>query len=75
MRADNLDLAVAEQVLAVNFNGGMRLAATVLPDLQAGVGIAFVASVAAAIVASRRRCARGRAKRRCSILPSSCTSI
>ena len=46
MRADNFDLAVAEQVVAVNFNGAMRLAATVLGDLQPGGGIAFVASVA-----------------------------
>jgi len=46
MGADNFDLAVAERVIAVNFNGAMRLAATVLPDLQAGGGIAFVASVA-----------------------------
>lgn len=46
MRAHDFDLARAEQVLAVNFNGAMRLAATVLPDLQSGGGIAFVASVA-----------------------------
>ena len=46
MRAVDFDLAVAEKVVTVNFNGGMRLAATVLPDLQAGGGIAFVASVA-----------------------------
>ena len=46
MGADNFDLALAEKVLAVNFNGALRLAATVLPDLQAGGGIAFVASVA-----------------------------
>lgn len=46
MRADNFDLSVAERVLAVNFNGAMRLAATVLPDLPPGGGIAFVASVA-----------------------------
>jgi len=46
MRAHDFDLARAEQVLAVNFNGAVRLAATVLPDLQAGGGIAFVASVA-----------------------------
>jgi len=46
MRADNFDLAVAERVIAVNFNAAMRLAATVLPDLHAGGGIAFVASVA-----------------------------
>jgi NAD(P)-dependent dehydrogenase (short-subunit alcohol dehydrogenase family) len=46
MRADNFDLAVAERVLEVNFNGALRLAATVLPDLNPGSGIAFVASVA-----------------------------
>ena len=46
MRADDFDLARAEQVIAVNFNGALRLAATVLPDLQPGGGIAFVASVA-----------------------------
>ena len=46
MRADNFDLAVAEKVIAVNFNGAMRLAASVLADLQPGGGIAFVASVA-----------------------------
>ncbi len=46
MRADSFDLAVAEQVVTVNFNGAMRLAAVVLPDLQPGGGIAFVASVA-----------------------------
>lgn len=46
MQAQDFDLARAEQVVAVNFNGAMRLAATVLPDLPAGGGIAFVASVA-----------------------------
>ncbi|WP_153111815.1 SDR family NAD(P)-dependent oxidoreductase [Propionivibrio limicola] len=46
MRAQDFDLARAEQVIAVNFNGAMRLAAAVLPDLHAGGGIAFVASVA-----------------------------
>lgn len=46
MRADNFDLAIAERVIEVNFNGALRLAATVLPDLHAGGGIAFVASVA-----------------------------
>jgi short-subunit dehydrogenase len=46
MRADNFDLAIAEQVLTVNFNGALRLAAAVLPDLHPGGGIAFVASVA-----------------------------
>lgn len=46
MTADSFDLGVAERVVAVNFNGAMRLAATVLQDLQPGGGIAFVASVA-----------------------------
>ena len=46
MGADTFDLAVAEHVVAVNFNGAMRLAATMLPDLRPGGGIAFVASVA-----------------------------
>ena len=46
MRAEAFDLARAEQVVAVNFNGAMRLAATVLPTLRPGAGIAFVASVA-----------------------------
>ena len=46
MRAENFDLATAEQVITVNFSGAMRLAATVLPDLAPGGGIAFVASVA-----------------------------
>jgi short-subunit dehydrogenase len=46
MRADDFDLATAERVIAVNFNGAMRLAATVLTDLKPGGGIAFVASVA-----------------------------
>ena len=46
MRAENFDLAIAERVIEVNFNGALRLAATVLPDLQPGGGIAFVASVA-----------------------------
>lgn len=46
MRADEFDLARAEQVIEVNFNGALRLAATMLPDLQPGGGIAFVASVA-----------------------------
>lgn len=46
MQAQDFDLARAEQVVAVNFSGAMRLAATVLPDLRAGGGIAFVASVA-----------------------------
>jgi short-subunit dehydrogenase len=46
MRAGDFDLAVAERIVSVNFNGAMRLAATVLPDLPPGGGIAFVASVA-----------------------------
>ena len=46
MRADEFDLSRAEQVIDVNFNGALRLLATVLPDLRPGGGIAFVASVA-----------------------------
>lgn len=46
MRAESFDLPVAERVVEVNFSGAMRLAATVLSDLQPGGGIAFVASVA-----------------------------
>lgn len=47
MRADDFDLDVAEQMLAVNFNGAMRLTASIMPDLlREGGGIAFVASVA-----------------------------
>ncbi|HEX6735434.1 MAG TPA: SDR family NAD(P)-dependent oxidoreductase [Azonexus sp.] len=46
MRADDFDLVRAERVIEVNFNGALRLAASVLPDLQPGGGIAFVASVA-----------------------------
>ena len=46
MRAQTFDLARAEQVISVNFNGAMYLAATVLADLKPGGGIAFVASVA-----------------------------
>ncbi len=46
MRAGDFDLAVAERIVGVNLNGAMRLAAMVLPDLRAGGGIAFVASVA-----------------------------
>lgn len=46
MRADGFDQAAAEQILAVNFLGAMRLTATVLGDLPAGGGIALVASVA-----------------------------
>lgn len=46
MGADNFDLAVAEQVVNVNFTAAMRLASLVLADLRPGGGIAFVASVA-----------------------------
>ncbi len=46
MRAADFDLVAAERIVRVNFNGAMRLAATVLPDLHAGGGIVFVASVA-----------------------------
>ncbi|UCV03127.1 SDR family NAD(P)-dependent oxidoreductase [Dechloromonas denitrificans] len=47
MQAAGFDLELAEKVVAVNFTGAMRLAATVLPDLLgAGGGIAFCASVA-----------------------------
>ncbi len=46
MRTENFDLVTAERVVEVNFNGAMRLAATVLPDLQPRGGIVFVASVA-----------------------------
>jgi short-subunit dehydrogenase len=46
MGADTFDLAAAEGVVEVNFHGALRLVATVLGDLQAGGGIALVASVA-----------------------------
>ena len=46
MSVGDFDLAVAEQVLAINFNAALRLSSLVLPDLPAGGGIAFVASVA-----------------------------
>lgn len=46
MRADSFDLAIAEKVVDINFSAAMRLLAAVLPDLHAGGGIAFVASVA-----------------------------
>lgn len=46
MRADSFDLARAEKIIEVNFLAAMRLTATVLPNLKAGGGIAFVASVA-----------------------------
>ena len=46
MRADDFNLAVAEQVINVNFTAAMHVTAAVLPDLRPGGGIAFVASVA-----------------------------
>lgn len=46
MGADSFDLAAAERIVSVNFNGAMRLASVVLGDLHPGGGIAFVASVA-----------------------------
>ena len=46
MRADDFDLARAERIIEVNFLAAMRLTASVLPNLKAGGGIAFVASVA-----------------------------
>ncbi|MDP2171446.1 MAG: SDR family NAD(P)-dependent oxidoreductase [Rhodocyclaceae bacterium] len=46
MGAADFDLTQAERIVAVNFTGAMKLAAAVLPDLQPGGGIAFVASVA-----------------------------
>ena len=46
MTAADFDLARAEQIVAVNFTGAMRLTAAVLGDLQPGGGIAFVSSVA-----------------------------
>lgn len=46
MGVENFDLARAEQVLKVNFSGGLALAATVLGDLAPGGGLALVASVA-----------------------------
>ena len=46
LRAGEFDLSRAEQVIDVNFNGALRLLATVRPDLRPGGGIAFVASVA-----------------------------
>ncbi|HRD67862.1 MAG TPA: SDR family NAD(P)-dependent oxidoreductase [Candidatus Competibacter sp.] len=46
MRAENFDLTAAEKLFAVNYLGALRATATVLPDLTAGGGIAFVASVA-----------------------------
>ena len=46
MSAADFDLARAEQIVAVNFTGAMRLTAAMLGDLQPGGGIAFVSSVA-----------------------------
>ena len=46
MEAKDFDLARAEQIIAVNFSGALRLAGAVLPGLSAGSGLAFVASVA-----------------------------
>ncbi len=46
MRAENFNLAAAENIVAVNFLGAVRLASVVLPHLREGDGIAFVASVA-----------------------------
>ena len=46
MQADGFDLEKAEQVVATNFGGALKLAAAVLPRLAPGAGIAFVASVA-----------------------------
>ena len=46
MRADSFDLATAERVIEVNFNGALRLTSAVLANLAPGGGIAFVASVA-----------------------------
>ena len=46
MGADGFDAARAERIVAVNFNGALRLAGAVLGDMQPGGGIAFVASVA-----------------------------
>lgn len=46
MRATDFDLARAEAIVAVNFNGALKLAAAVLPHLEPGAGIAFVASIA-----------------------------
>ena len=46
MGVDDFDPVRAEQVITVNFNAALRLTARVLPELQPGGGIAFVASVA-----------------------------
>jgi short-subunit dehydrogenase len=46
MGADTIDVNTIARLLDVNYLGAARLAASVLPDLGAGGGIAFVASVA-----------------------------
>jgi short-subunit dehydrogenase len=46
MQADSFDIEAAEKIFEVNFLGAARLGATVFSDLQAGGGIAFVASIA-----------------------------
>jgi len=46
MSADGFNAERAERIVAVNFNGALRLAGAVLGDLLPGGGIAFVASVA-----------------------------
>jgi NAD(P)-dependent dehydrogenase (short-subunit alcohol dehydrogenase family) len=46
MQAGDFDLAKAEEIVAVNFGGALKLAAAALPHLSPGAGIAFVASVA-----------------------------
>jgi NAD(P)-dependent dehydrogenase (short-subunit alcohol dehydrogenase family) len=46
MQAADFDLEKAEQMVAVNFGGAMKLASLILPGLQPGAGIAFVSSVA-----------------------------
>lgn len=46
MQATAFDLGRAEQVVAVNFLGAMRLASVLLPHLQVGAGVVWVASVA-----------------------------
>ena len=46
MQSSDFDLDKAEDIVAVNFGGAMKLAAAVLPQLSPDAGIAFVASVA-----------------------------
>lgn len=46
MQAADFDPVRAEQIVAVNFGGAMKLTSLILPDLQPGTGIAFVASIA-----------------------------